>query len=71
MKSEERVIKASLMAGLSDVIVGILFHFTGIHDWYFTNFKFFGVLGIGMLLYAFWHAYFYYSDTRWSLWKNE
>lgn len=62
MKYEKRVIKASFYAGLSDVIIGLIMCITGWHNWYYEHFHFFGVLGIGMLCYAFWHYFLY--ETR-------
>jgi len=64
MKSEERIIKASLLAGVSDILIGIIFYLTGFADWYFAKLHFFGILGLGMLWYAFWHNYLYKKDLK-------
>lgn len=59
MKSEQRIYQASIIAGLLDMIVGLLMYLTGLHDWYFDHFKVFGVLGIGMVLYGLSHYILY------------
>ena len=61
---EKRIIKSSFMAGLTDVVIDLIMIMTGVHEWYFEHFKFFGVISIGMMLYAGWHQYFYYRDKR-------
>ncbi len=58
MKAEDRTIKASLYAGLTDILFGLIMYFTGIGDWYYTHFHMFGVVGFGMIAYAFWHHIF-------------
>ena len=55
MKNEMRIIKASFMTGVSELILGLIMSRIGWHDWYWDHFKMFGVLGIGMVFYAFWH----------------
>ena len=63
MKSERRIIKSSIMTGLTEILIGILFALTGLHDWYFEHFKFFGVIGLGMLLYGLYHYYYWRNET--------
>lgn len=67
---ELRVIKASFFAGLTDLGIGYLAHKTGFHVWYWDNFHMFGFLGLGMLAYAYWHAFFYYRETRQTFKNN-
>jgi len=64
MKNEMRMIKASFLTGVSELLLGVFMSFTGWHDWYYNHFKFFGVLGIGMLFYAFWHWVFYKLEVK-------
>lgn len=52
------------MTGVSELIVGFIFVATGWHEWYWNTFKFFGVLGIGMILYAYWHQYFLIREAK-------
>ena len=59
MKSEERIIHASILAGWTDIILGLIFYLTGFADWYYTRFHVFGVIGMGMLAYGFWHSVLY------------
>jgi hypothetical protein len=66
MKGEDRIIKASAMAGFTDIAFGLFMYLTGWGDWYFVHFHFFGMLGVGMIAYAFWHAFF----KRWEGGKN-
>ena len=63
MKYEERIIKTSILAGFTDILIGLFMFFTGWHQWYFDHFHFFGVLGLGMLCYGFWHWFLYNKDT--------
>jgi len=58
MNAEKRIIKASFFAGLTDIGVGLFMFVTGWHSWYFERFHVFGVLGLGMVAYAFWHFVF-------------
>lgn len=64
MKSEIRIIKSSFLTGISEIILGIVMHEFGWHDWYFEQFKFFGILGIGMIFYAFWHYVFFHIEVK-------
>jgi uncharacterized membrane protein len=64
LKSEERIILASLFAGLSEIVFGLFMSVTGFHKWYFDNFHFFGIMGVCMVFYALWHAYLYRRETR-------
>jgi hypothetical protein len=71
MNVEKRTIKASAMAGITDIIIGLLAYFTGFGDWYYTKFHMFGVIGFGMLAYAYWHLYFLRLDTGEGIWKKK
>ena len=62
MRVEQRTYMASIYAGVTDILIGLFMYFTGWHQWYFDHFHFFGVLGIGMLAYGFWHRRFYRRD---------
>ena len=62
MKSEQRIYKSSMIAGLLDVLIGLIMYITGLHDWYFEHFKVFGVLGIGMFIYGLVHYYYYKKE---------
>lgn len=64
MKSERRIIKASLFAGITDILIGLVMFLTGWHEWYFNHFHVFGVLGLGMIAYAYWHNYFLIKETK-------
>jgi hypothetical protein len=64
MKYEQRVIKASAAAGATELLIGLVASVTGFHEWYFEHFHFFGVLGVGMLLYAAYHEYYRRRDSR-------
>lgn len=68
MQNEQRIIKASVYAGWTDILFGLLMYFTGWHQWYFEHFHFFGILGIGMLIYGSWHKFLYEKETREKLW---
>lgn len=59
MKNEQRMYKSSIIAGIGDILVGLIMYFTGWHDWYYNHFKFFGVLGIGMIIYGLVHWWLY------------
>ena len=63
MKAELRQVKASMYAGITDIVFGVFAWLTGFADWYFIHFHFFGILGIGMIFYAVWLYYFYSIDT--------
>jgi len=68
MKPEERNIKASICAGVSDIIFGLILYKLDWIEWYFQRFHFFGIMGMAMLFYSFWYIYFYRKDTGKSLW---
>jgi len=70
MKAEERTIKASMLAGWTDIFIGLIMYWTGWHQWYFDHFHFFGILGIGMLAYGFWHKLLYEKETKVKVWKK-
>jgi len=63
MNAEERTIKASILAGITDIIIGLIMFFTGFGDWYYSKFHVFGIIGLGMLAYGFWHLYFLRKET--------
>ena len=69
MRNELRIIKSTFMAGLTDVLTGLVMFFTGWHEWYFEHFHVFGILGLGMLYYAAWHWYFYVKDRGDFFWN--
>jgi len=62
LKAEQRTYKASFYAGFTDILIGLVFYLTGFADWYYAHFHVFGVLGLGMILYSFYH---------WLLYKRE
>lgn len=68
MKSENRIIKSSIMTGISEVCIGLFMAITGWHQWYFDTFHFFGVLGVGMFLYGIWHSYYLKKETGEDIW---
>lgn len=55
MGIEERMIKASALAGFSDILFGVILSLWGFDDWWFEHLHTFGVLGVGMVFYAFYH----------------
>jgi hypothetical protein len=70
MNSENRVIKASFMTGMSDIALGLIMMLTGWQQWYYDHFHFFGIVGISMLLYSYWHTYYVFKETKESPWKR-
>jgi hypothetical protein len=64
MKYEKRIIKASLLAGLSELVLGVIFWVTGFAEWWYNHLHFFGYLGLGMILYASWHYYYYRKESK-------
>lgn len=70
MKYEDRAIKASFLAGITDILVGIIMHFTGWHEWWYNQFHLFGVIGLGMIAYSFWH-YTLKEGYPWNHIKNK
>ncbi len=72
MKAEERTIKAGVLAGATDILIGLAMYYLGWADWYFDKFHFFGIMGIAMLIYSYWHIYFYQKETgrRVMSWKK-
>jgi hypothetical protein len=69
MISEHRIIKASIMTALCDVLIGILAYFTGVGDWYYAHFHVFGVFGVSLLIYGLWHSYYLLKDTGEKVWQ--
>jgi len=63
MNTEKRIIKASILAGATDVLAGLALYFTGAGDWYYAKFHVFGIIGFGMLAYGYWHLYFLRKET--------
>ena len=57
MRAELRSVNASILAGFTDIIVGLLMFFTGWHQWYFDHFHFFGIMGLSMLFYGYWYIF--------------
>jgi len=68
MRHERRTIKVSLLTGLTDIIVGLILYFTGVADWYYSRFHVFGVLGMGFIIWAAWHYYFYKKEVGYKIW---
>jgi len=64
VRAELRQVKASMYAGLTDIVFGLIMYFTKAADWYFAHFHFFGILGIGMVFYSVWLYYFFALDTQ-------
>jgi len=62
MKFENRYIKSMVLMGVSEIILGVIFWATGFADWWFNYLHFFGYLGLGGILVAFWH----YVLLRWD-----
>ena len=71
MKSEKRIIKASIAAGITDTIIGLIMAITGWHEWYYNHFHVFGILGLGMILYGLYHLLFYKIDTGELTWLKK
>ena len=68
MRYEKRTIKVSLMTGLTDIVIGLILYLTGIADWYYERFHVFGVLGLGFVIWALWHSYYYKKETGKNIW---
>lgn len=64
MKAEERTIQASIYAGATEIIFGVIMWLTGWGTWYFERFHFFGTMGLCMLFYAYWHLYLLRRDRE-------
>jgi uncharacterized membrane protein YphA (DoxX/SURF4 family) len=71
MNVEKRTIKASIMAGFTEIVIGIIMVLTGAATWYFNTFHFFGIMGVCLIMYAYWHLYFLYQDTGEGLWSKK
>ena len=69
MNAEKRTIKASILAGITDIIFGLIMYFSGWSTWYFNHFHFFGIMGFGMLAFGFWNIFFYNIETGGTVWK--
>ena len=63
MMSEIRFIKASILTGATDIVMGIIFYLTGFADWYYAHFHVFGIFGLSMMIYGYWHLYFLRKET--------
>jgi len=57
MKFEERIIKASILTGLTDILFGWIAYLTGFGDLYYAKFHVFGIFGFSMLTYGLWHEF--------------
>lgn len=68
MNAEKRTIKASILAGFTDIIFGLIMYFTGVSNWYYATFHFFGIMGFGMLAFGYWSIYFYNRETGGKVW---
>ena len=64
MKYENRIVKASLAAGLSECLLGVIALWAGFGYWWFEHVGMFGYLGIGMVLYSIWHYIFIKIDNK-------
>lgn len=64
MKYEGRIVKATFLAGVSEIFLAWIFYTTGFGDWWYSKFHIFGYLGIGFILYAFWHQYLINWNNR-------
>lgn len=62
MQYEQRFIKASLLTGATDIVVGAVMAVTGLHQWYFDHFHVFGIFGFSMVAYGLWHRWLYKQD---------
>lgn len=69
MKQEIRIIKASVLTGITEMLIGLFMALTGLHQWYFDRFHFFGILGLGLLIYGFWLQYFYKKENGGDVWR--
>ena len=67
-KTETRIIKSSIMTGLTEMLIGLFMWSTGWHVWYYEHFHFFGIIGIGMFVYGAWHTYYYYKEVGEMKW---
>ena len=70
MRSERRIIRASIYTGISEMSIGLFMAITGLHQWYYDRFHFFGVLGLGMAIYGFWHMILLKKETGEWAWKK-
>lgn len=64
MKLEDRIIKASIATGITDIAFGALAFISGFGDWYYKHLHNFGIFGLSMLAYGLWHIYFKYRDEK-------
>lgn len=67
--AELRNMKATLYMGFTEILVGLFMVLMGWSDWYFETFHFFGILGLGAILYSYFYCYFYRQDTGEPIWK--
>jgi len=68
MRHERRTIKVSLLTGITDIALGLIMYFTGAADWYYEHFHIFGILGMGFIIWAIWHMYFYRKEVGLKIW---
>ena len=71
MNAEKRNVQASLFAGVTEIVIGVVMALTGWGTWYFEHFHFFGILGVGFILYAYYYCLFYRRDTSEAIWKKK
>ena len=66
MRFELRIILATFLAGVSDLILGVILVLTGVANWWYNTFHLFGMLGFGMIAYSFWHYILYRRDKAYE-----
>ena len=70
MRAEERTIKVSLYAGVIEIILALFMTLTGFHNWWYSQFHFFGVFGIASIIWAACYYYLYKKETGNNVWKQ-
>jgi hypothetical protein len=66
MKPEERQIKASFLAGCSEIVLRFILQHFGVEGAWML-----GWLGVGMILYSIWLGYYYNKEvTKWQILKK-
>lgn len=63
MKSELRFVNAAIATGFTEILLAALLHLFGLHIWWWEHMKMFGSLGIGMMMYGFWHSFYIQKDA--------
>ena len=69
--AERRTILASLGAGVTDLLFAVIALHIGFSDWYWNRFHLFGVVGFGLLSYAFWHLILFKFETGERIWLKK